>query len=98
IWQKKYSPQNDARYLSDMHDFILCFSKNLSKWERNLLPRTTKQNKRYTNRDKDKRGDWKSSDLSVKTYNVNTDYAITTPSGRIVNPPSGYCWRVTKEK
>lgn len=98
IWQKKYSPQNDARYLSDMHDFILCYSKNLSKWERNLLPRTTKQNSRYTNRDNDKRGDWKSSDLSVKTYNANTDYPIETPSGRIVNPPAGYCWRVSKDK
>lgn len=98
IWQKKYSPQNDAKYLSDMHDFILCYSKSKSKWQRNLLPRTESQNKRYKNRDNDERGLWKSSDLSVKTYNESTDYPITTPSGRIVNPPSGYCWRVSKEK
>jgi len=98
IWQKKYSPQNDARYLSDMHDFILCYSKSKDKWQRNLLPRTEAQNKRYKNLDNDPRGPWKSSDLSVKTYNLNTDYPITTPSGRIVNPPSGYCWRVSKEK
>lgn len=98
IWQKKYSPQNDARYLSDMHDFIVCYAKNKSKWVRNLLPRSEAQNKRYTNRDNDPRGVWKSSDLSVKTYNVNTDYPITTPSGRVVNPPKGYAWRVSKEK
>ncbi|SRX53895.1 site-specific DNA-methyltransferase [Aequorivita sp. CIP111184] len=98
IWQKKYSPQNDARYLSDMHDFILCYTKSKDKWQRNLLPRTIAQNKRYKNLDNDKRGNWKSSDLSVKTYNSNTDYPITTPSGRIVNPPSGYCWRVNEDK
>ncbi len=98
IWQKKYSPQNDARFLSDMHDFIVVYAKNKSCWNRNLLPRTAEQNKRYKNPDKDPRGPWKSSDLSVKTYNQNTDYPITTPSGRVVNPPSGYCWRVSKEK
>ena len=27
IWQKKYSPQNDAKYFSDMHDHILVFAK-----------------------------------------------------------------------
>ena len=98
IWQKKYSPQNDARYLSDMHDFILCYSKNKNNWNRNLIARNDTQNARYKNADNDPRGVWKSSDLSVKTYNKNTDYPITTPSGRIVNPPSGYCWRVSIDK
>jgi adenine-specific DNA-methyltransferase len=27
IWQKKFSPQNDAKYFSDNHDFILCYAK-----------------------------------------------------------------------
>jgi adenine-specific DNA-methyltransferase len=98
IWQKKYSPQNDARYLSDMHDFIICYAKSKSQWNRNLAPRKEEQNARYKNADNDLRGNWKSSDLSVKTYNANTDYPITTPSGRIVNPPAGYCWRVSKDK
>lgn len=98
IWQKKYSPQNDARYFSDMHEFILTYSKNKKNWERNLTPRKDEQNARYKNVDSDFRGNWKSSDLSVKTYNANTDYPITTPSGRIVNPPAGYAWRVSKEK
>ena len=98
IWQKKYSPQNDARYFSDMHDFIICYAKNKGSWNRNLLVRSEEQNARYKNLDNDSRGNWKSSDLSVKTYSATTDYPITTPSGRIVNPPAGYCWRVSKEK
>ncbi len=98
IWQKKYSPQNDAKWLSDNHDHILVYAKNKNIWRPNLLPRSEEMNKRYKNLDNDPRGDWKSSDLSVKTYNAKTDYPITTPSGRIVHPPKGYCWRVSMEK
>ncbi|MGG3854262.1 site-specific DNA-methyltransferase [Caldifermentibacillus hisashii] len=98
IWKKKYSPQNDARFFSDMHDHILVYSKDKSIFKLNLLPRSQEMNKRYINPDNDSRGPWKPGDLSVKTYNANTDYTITTPSGRQVNPPKGYCWRVSKEK
>ena len=98
IWQKKYSPQNDAKWLSDNHDHILVYAKNKDIWRPNLLPRTDEMNVRYRNPDNDPRGDWKSGDLSVKTYNPNTDYPITTPTDRVVNPPDGYCWRVSKQK
>ncbi|MDI3548058.1 MAG: adenine-specific DNA-methyltransferase [Halanaerobiales bacterium] len=98
IWQKKFSPQNDARWFSDNHDFIVCYAKNKENWVINLLPRTEKQNSRYKNPDNDPRGPWTSGDLSVKTYNPDTDYEITTPSGRKVKPPAGTCWRVTEEK
>ena len=98
VWQKKYSPQNDARWLSDNHDHILIYAKDKGVWRPNLLPRSEDMDKRYKNTDNDPRGPWKSGDLSVKTYNANTDYPITTPSGRVVNPPKGRCWRVSKEK
>ena len=98
IWQKKYSPQNDARYLSDMHDFVICYTKNKNKWNRNLLPRSVEQDKRYKNPDNDPRGNWKSSDLSVKTYSEANDYPITTPSGQVVNPPDSRCWGVSEDR
>ena len=97
IWQKKYSPQNDAKWFSAMHDHILCFAKNKDIWRPNLLARSDEQNARYSNPDNDPRGDWKSSDFSVKTYSANYDYSITTPSGRIVNPPPSRSWRTSKE-
>jgi len=104
-WQKKYSPQNDATYFSDMHDFILVYGKTLKTnkndpdgFQMNLLPRTDAMNARYTNRDNDPRGVWKSSGLDVKTYSAKYDYPITTPSGRVVNPPRGRCWRCSKER
>ena len=93
IWQKKYSPQNDAKYFSDMHDFILVYAKKKNingekeGWIRNLSPRTEEMNARYKNPDNDSRGVWKSTDMSVKTYSQAYDFPITTPTGRITNPP-----------
>lgn len=98
IWEKKFSPQNDAKWLSDNHDHILCYAKNKELWRPNLLPRTEEMNSRYKNPDNDPRGDWTSGDLSAKTYSVNTDYPITTPSGRIVNPPESRSWICSQNK
>ena len=98
IWQKKFSPQNDAKYFSDNHDFILCYAKDKNIWRPVLLPRTEKHNERYSNPDNDPRGPWSSSGLDVKTYQEDYDYPITTPSGRIVNPPGNTCWRYSKER
>lgn len=98
IWEKKFSPSNDAKWLSDSHDFIMVFAKNKDLWRPNLLSRTDEMNNRYKNPDNDPRGNWTSGDCSVKTYSASCDYPIITPSGRVVNPPSGYCWRFSKEK
>jgi len=101
IWQKKFSPQSDAKYFSDNHDFILVYAKNKTNgqgWVRNLLPRTEKMLKRYKNPDNDPRGPWMSGGLDVKTYNAKYDYPIKAPSGRVVKPPRGACWRVSKKR
>ena len=98
IWQKKYSPSNDAKWFSDNHDFILVYAKNKESWHPNLLPRTADMNERYKNPDNDPRGPWMSDNLSVKTYSANADYPIVTPSGKTINPPAGSCWRFSKEK
>ncbi|MFQ1048659.1 site-specific DNA-methyltransferase [Avibacterium paragallinarum] len=98
IWQKKYSPSNDAKWLSDNHDFIVTYAKNKEIWRPDLLPRSEEATARYKNPDNDPRGVWKSGDMSVKTYSVSTDYPITVPSGRVVNPPAGRCWRVSKDR
>jgi adenine-specific DNA-methyltransferase len=97
IWQKKFSPQNDARYFSDMHDHILLYSKSREDFVVNLLPRTDEMNSRYKNPDNDPRGPWSSSDLTVKTYSSEYDYPITTPGGKVINPPKSRCWRTSKE-
>jgi adenine-specific DNA-methyltransferase len=98
IWEKKFSPQNDTKWLSDSHDHILVFAKNKDGWRPNLLPRTEEMDSRYKNPDNDPRGIWTSSDLTVKTYSESTDYPIKLPSGRVVKPTQSRCWSVSKEK
>ena len=97
IWEKKYSPANDAKWLSDNHDYILIYAKQKEIWRPKLLPRGEEQNSRYTNRDNDPRGDWKAADMTVKSYSSSYDYPITTPSGRVVTPSEGRCWNTSKE-
>ncbi|MDR0667536.1 MAG: site-specific DNA-methyltransferase [Prevotellaceae bacterium] len=96
IWQKKYSPANDAKWFSDVHDHILVFAKNKSLFRPHLLPRSETMNRRYANPDNDPRGVWKPGGFSVKTYSSDYDYPIETPSGKIVYPPSGSCWQTSK--
>lgn len=97
IWERAFSPKNDAKFVSNSHDYVLMFAKNISQYIIGRLPRTAEANARYSNPDNDPRGVWMSSDISVKTYNAECDYPITTPSGRIIEPPAGRCWSLSKK-
>ena len=96
IWERAYSPVNLKRHFSESHDYILCYAKSIEKAICNGLPRSDEANDRYSNPDNDPRGVWKSSDLSVGPIVQSKVYEITTPSGRKVMPPNGYCWRLDK--
>ena len=99
IWQRAYSPVNLKKTFSKSHDSILVYVKNnTSKTELNKLQRDEKSLKLYKNPDNDVRGRWKSSDLSVGPAVKSNIYEIETPSGRRVLPPSGYSWRLNKER
>ena len=97
-WQKKFSRQSDARWFSDTYEFIIVYAKSKYKWKPNLFPRTEEQDNRYKNPDNDHRGPWSPDNIVVKTYSAKYDYKIKTPSGRIVKPPTGFCWRYSKSR
>ena len=96
VWERAYSPKNDAKYISNSHDYVLMYAKSAASFIIGRLERTAEANARYSNPDNDPRGVWKPSDMSVKTYNAECDYPITTPSGRVVEPPAGRCWRLSR--
>lgn len=108
IWEKKSSPQNDAKWLSDSHDHILVFANNKSVWRPNKLSRSEEQNAIYNHSDQhdgvDKagkyygRGPWFPGDMTVKTINENCLYEVTTPSGRKVKPADGRAWVYNAER
>lgn len=93
VWQKKYSPQNDAKYFSDSHEHILAYAKSLENFEIGLLPRSEEADARYKNPDNDPRGPWKSSDLTRQEFRERDYYPITNPkNGREFYPPAGNSW------
>ena len=98
IWERAFAPKNDAKYLSESHDYILIFAKNINSFSVGLLPRTEEANARYKNPDNDPRGPWTADNMTVKTYSAAYDYEITTPGGKVVKPTNGRCWFTSKER
>lgn len=98
IWQRAFAPKNDSKYTSNDHDYVVVYAKNIDNFVIGRLPRTEEANARYKNYDNDPRGLWISDNLTAKTYSEKYDYPITTPSGKIIHPAHGSCWRVSKER
>jgi len=98
IWQKAHSARNDATQFSVDHDYILVYSRN-TEWRPYLLARDASMDARYSNPDNDPRGPWQAGDLTANGFRKNGNYAITTPSGRLIpGPPPGGCWRYPEER
>lgn len=97
VWEKKYSPQNDAKWFSDSHDFILVYAKNKETWRPNLLPRTEEMDARYKNPDNDPRGNWKSADLTARDPLEYGQYKIVGPNGKIFEAGNNRHWSYTEE-
>lgn len=97
IWERSFAPINLMKHFSPSHDYIICFAKNIELSECNGIPRSTEADARYSNPDDDPRGVWSSSDISVGPAIEANVYPITTPSGRVVEPPAGRSWRLSSK-
>lgn len=98
VWQKIHSIKNDAKYLSQNHDFLLVYAKNKEILKLNLLPRTEEMNSRYKNPDNDPRGPWQSGDLVASEERTNGYYDVISPTtGKIFNVPNGKHWVYSQE-
>ncbi|UYI92768.1 MAG: site-specific DNA-methyltransferase [Anaerostipes hadrus] len=97
-WQRNYAPISLKKYFSESHEYCFIYAKNIDSFQMNLLPRSDKQNKDYKNPDNDPRGVWKVGNLTVGPAVEKQIYEIIGPTGKKFMPPSGYCWRFTKEK
>jgi adenine-specific DNA-methyltransferase len=105
IWQKSFAPRNNAPHFSNSHEFVLCYARHLNSLKFNRLPASERQKARYSNPDEDPRGVWTSGDVTVsltsgqrgqqfqRTGKGANFYDVTTPSGRLVRPSPGNCWR-----
>jgi len=94
VWQKRTSP--DARTaFSTGHEYILAYCKDITELDNaiNALPLSESDKANFNNPDNDPNGPWVSSDFTAPGYRPNQMYSITTPSGVVVQPPKGRCWK-----
>lgn len=80
IWHKKNVVQNDAKFVSFNHEYVLCYARSAHQLKFNLRPRNEEQIARYKNPDNDPRGPWTSVALQAKsgsgTYRVEFDNGV----------------------
>jgi len=96
IWNKKNVVQNDAKFSSTNHEYILSYRKS-PKYERfELLPRTEEMNARYSNPDNDKKGVWTSVALQAKSGSKSNLYEIEFSNGVKWKPVAGTFPRLKK--
>ena len=93
IWQKVFSPKNTAAYFSEDHDYIVVYAKRKEAWSPQLIPRSQEAIARYTNPDKDPRGEWTSSDLTARNFYGEGQYEVIGPTGKRFGPGKGRYWR-----
>jgi adenine-specific DNA-methyltransferase len=80
VWEKMYTTKNDAAILSNAHEYILLYTKNIATNPIGLLPRTAEMDARYTNPDSDPRGNWKAIPLYAKGERKNGRYPVISPT------------------
>ncbi len=100
VWQRQASQSNMAVF-STSHDYIVVYARDRAGFgrTRNRMPRTQKQAAMYSNPDNDSRGPWTSQPVQARNFYSKGSYAITTPSGRVIDgPPAGRFWSVSEEK
>ena len=95
IWERAYAPINLMKHFSPSHDYIVCYAKDVDLAKCNGIPRSSEADARYSNPDNDPRGVWQSDNLSVGPAIEANIYPITTPSGRVVEPPAGRSWSLS---
>ena len=94
IWQKTYSPRNDALGIPYETDNILVYSKT-SRWFPNKLERTAAMDERHNSPDNDPIP-WQSGDVSAAgaADHQGMVYAIQQPiTGKLLYPASGRHWK-----
>ena len=94
IWEKIFSSKSNNLFVSDNHDYILCYRKSKDLKRFNRLPRTKRNDELYKYNDNDGRGYYQPDNLTVrngKKYEIIID-------GKKYEPRKYGGWLYSKEK
>ena len=97
LWKKKTNG-NNMGFLPSVHDYIVCYARNILSISDMGYPVTDEFMKTtYSNPDNDPRGPWTTTDLSAN--HKGPYFAITNPkTGAIYYPPNGRYWVFNEEE
>src|SRR5690554_3591170 len=98
VWQKRYVSNVTAKWMSDMHDYILVYAKDKSLISFSSWERSTEQQAAYKNPDNDPRGVWRAQDLSASKPYMAGIYEIVGPTGKVFSPPPNRYWRCNEKQ
>ncbi|KZU52499.1 site-specific DNA-methyltransferase [Lactiplantibacillus plantarum] len=96
VWERAYAPINLKKNFSPSHDYMLVYGRDANVIETNGIARTDSSDSLYKNPDNDPRGVWQSDNMSVGPAIQDNIYPVTTPSGRVVEPPAGRSWSLSQ--
>lgn len=97
VWERAYAPINLKKNFSPSHDYMLVYGRDANVIETNGIARNAETDNRYQNPDNDPRGVWQSDNMSVGPAIEANIYPVTTPSGRVVEPPAGRSWSLSQK-
>ena len=101
IWEKRKSREN-RRAFSFNHDYLLVYANDKAAFEaiRNPMELSEDVLSRYKNPDNDPRGPWQSISALAQAGHATASqfYTLKTPSGKLLDPPKGNCWRYTQKR
>jgi len=101
VWEKRTTREN-RRVISGNHDFVVAYARTAGDFAPAIsgMPFTEEAIARYRNPDGDSRGPWQSVAMTVQAGHGTSSqfYDVTTPSGRLVELPSGNCWRFAEAR
>ncbi|ASD51136.1 site-specific DNA-methyltransferase [Erysipelothrix rhusiopathiae] len=89
--------KNDAKYFSNNHEYILCYSKSKDSVNIKGRKRTEEHNKVYKNYDNDPNGDYLLTPLHAKSGTENNRYEYIFSNGIKFTPPQGTFHRYSKD-
>ena len=93
VWEKAYTANMTAAFISNTHDHVLIFSKNADCASLGRFDRSEEQKAKFKNHDNDPRGPWKAENLSAGKFYSAGQFQIIGPTGQVFLPPPGRYWR-----
>jgi adenine-specific DNA-methyltransferase len=98
VWEKAYTANQTAIFISNTHDHLLVYAKDVECFEMGKVARSEEQKAKFTNPDGDPRGPWKAENLSAGKFYSAGQFKITGPHGDEFEPPKGRYWRCNESQ